>query len=523
MTAQRPSSPSPVTRRTALLWFATAGAGVALAACGGSATATTSATAGSTSAAPATSAAASPASTSAATTSAASSAAASAATTTSAAASSSQASAASSASSAASTSVASAAAASAPAKLAGTLQVWGGVPAENGPQDLVNAFMQEQPGVKVTYTRFVNDDTGNVKLDTALQAGDQIDVYFSYDVPRMSQRIKAGAAEDLDSYVSKTGGAIQQFAGSDGIFKLDGKLYSLPTTPETNYLMVDKELIDAAGVTIPDTWDQTAFRAALQKIAASAKGGKPLYGIFQAPDFAREKLGPNYWYTDGGKSANFDNPAFKQSWEYMHTLIFDDKSEFPWKDVLAQNLRAYPQNTFLTQQVATMVSAPWMLRYVNDTKQYPHSWVTTFAPLPAPDGVANPYNPGSLDNWILLSPNTKAKDAGWGFIAYWLTGGAKYMLKGGKVPAVLQGQNLDDITAGILGPNRDQLFDVAAFKKYGLPTNARYVIDTITTGSAEIQKDVQAQTDRYFIGEITIDQLISTVQQQANAAIQKGS
>ncbi len=83
-----------------------------------------------------------------------------------------------------------------------TLEVWGGVPPETGPGDLVAAFSKAYPNIKVNYTRFVNDDTGNTKLDTALQGGTPIDVYFSYTVPRMGQRIKAGVAEDLTPYIA---------------------------------------------------------------------------------------------------------------------------------------------------------------------------------------------------------------------------------------------------------------------------------------------------------------------------------
>jgi len=238
------------------------------------------------------------------------------------------------------------------------------------------------------------------------------------------------------------------------------------------------------------------------------------------------RLGADYWYRDGGKNANFDNPAFRESWEYKHSLIFDDRSQFPWKEALAQNLRLYPQGVFLQGQVAMLISASSFLRFVQDTKQYPHSFVTTFAFLPAPAGVEHPYNPGgltnsgSLTNWVMMSPRTKAKDLAWSFMTFWLTTGAASMLRAGKIPSILEGQNLDEITAGILGPQREQLFDVDAFRKVVLAREERYFVDTITAGAAAIRSLVQAQTDRYLLGEISIDELVATIQSQANAAIQ---
>ena len=59
-----------------------------------------------------------------------------------------------------------------------TLRVWGGVPEENGPAELIANFEAANPDIRVEYTRFVNDDSGNLRLDTALIAGRQVDVYF---------------------------------------------------------------------------------------------------------------------------------------------------------------------------------------------------------------------------------------------------------------------------------------------------------------------------------------------------------
>jgi len=60
-----------------------------------------------------------------------------------------------------------------------TLEVWGGVPVENGPGDLIEGFQAAFPEIAVNYTHYVNDDTGNTQLDTALQGGTPIDVFFT--------------------------------------------------------------------------------------------------------------------------------------------------------------------------------------------------------------------------------------------------------------------------------------------------------------------------------------------------------
>ena len=44
-----------------------------------------------------------------------------------------------------------------------TLRVWGGVPAEAGPQASIDLFNEafKDKGIQAEYERFVNDDTGN--------------------------------------------------------------------------------------------------------------------------------------------------------------------------------------------------------------------------------------------------------------------------------------------------------------------------------------------------------------------------
>lgn len=394
-----------------------------------------------------------------------------------------------------------------------TLEVWGGVPPENGPADLVAAFQKAYPDIKVNYTRYVNDDTGNTKLDTALQGGTPIDAYFSYDVPRMGQRIKAGLAEDLTSYINADPAVKAWATGTAGIFKYQDKFHSLPTTREPNFVFVNKKLADGGGFKIPAQWTVDDFRTAAKQLSS-----KDVYGAYGPPDLSLLALGPNRWYKGDGTS-NFDNPIFKQNLDLYRAMIAE-KSAFPWSEVLAQNLRAYAQNPFLSAQVAMWISSSFSLRYVSDKDKYPHDFVTTFVPMPTPTGGGKSYNGGGINNWILMQPKTKNKDAAWAFIRYWLSDGAHYMLKGGKIPA-FPGTETEAIVSGILGPDRDTLYDVAAYRKIVADPSIAYVTDSETKGAAEIQKIVQEQTDRCLINEITPDQWVTTVKAQADDAIKK--
>lgn len=405
--------------------------------------------------------------------------------------------------------------ASAPATAGGrpvTLEFWFGEPPENGPQALADAFMARHPEIKVNATRYVNDDTGNTKLDTALQGGAPIDVFMSYGIPRLGQRITAGAALDLSPLIAADPAISAWVAENPNLFAYQGKHFSLPTVSEPAGVLINQDLLAAAGMSVPERWTIEEFRDMAGQLSADG-----VYGAYMPPDIARMTLGSNYWYAPDGSSSNFAHPAFHQ-WMTLWREMVDEGSAFPWTEVLAQNLRTYQQNVFLTGQVALWPASQFNLRYVNDLEKYPHDFKTSFAPLPTLPGVEPQYNTGGLANDVLISARSAHPDAAWEFLKFRLTEGAHYMLKSSKAPA-FPGTDPAVIEDGILGPNKDTLYDVAAYRRAYLAPGLRLISDTVITGSAEILKVVEQQQDRCLIGETSVEECLATIKREADAAI----
>lgn len=78
---------------------------------------------------------------------------------------------------------------------------WGGVPEANGPKQSIEAWNKANPDIQVEYVQYPNNDEGNVKLDTALQAEGEVDICVTYGLARLKQRADAGALEPLDAYL----------------------------------------------------------------------------------------------------------------------------------------------------------------------------------------------------------------------------------------------------------------------------------------------------------------------------------
>ena len=109
------------------------------------------------------------------------------------------------------------------------LVVWGGVPGEDGPDKIVEDWNKQHPEVQAEYVRFVNDDTGNTKLDTALQSGEQIDIFFTYSPDLMVKRASSGMLEDLENLGAKEFVDENILGGEESFLRVNNKIYGIPT------------------------------------------------------------------------------------------------------------------------------------------------------------------------------------------------------------------------------------------------------------------------------------------------------
>lgn len=396
-----------------------------------------------------------------------------------------------------------------------TLKFWGGVPPENGPAALVEAFNKKNPGINVVYTRFVNDDQGNVKLDTALASGSSVDVFMSYTAPLMTRRIDSGLAVDLGSYIdgdSKVKEWVE--TSSNSIFTHKDKVWGLPSAREASYIFINKNMVDEVGITLPESWTIDEYRDIARQLSKNN-----VAGCFSPPDTVYATLGANSSYNSDGTASNFDHPIFKQQYQLHHDMI-QEKSAFAWTEVLAQNLRVYAQSIFLKGQVAMATSSNWWHRYITDTEDYPHDFITTFRPLPRPNDVTDPYIPGGMNNWFQINARSKYQDEAWTFIRYCLEEGAQFMIASGRDPA-FPGTNFDQVVAGLLGEEPEKFYDVEAYRSVLQDKTFNFSLPTFSVASAEISKLMQTETDRYLVNEVSLDECMSSIKQQADAAITK--
>jgi multiple sugar transport system substrate-binding protein len=397
----------------------------------------------------------------------------------------------------------------------GALNWWGGVPPENGPNDAIREFAKKYPNIKVTYTRFVNDPTGNLKLDTALQGGTPIDLFYSYTAGDLQKRVTAGLAMDLTERVNADS-ELKFLAGTDPqqtpLF--DGKVYQVPTNKSTTFVFLNKDMIDAAGVTIPDAWDVNEYRDIARRLSSDK-----VFGSFNSPQIAVPTLGGNAIYKPSGTESNFDHPAWRQEIQ-LHVDMIKEKSAFPQTEILARKLDVYQQNAFLTGQSAMWLSQPFSLRYVNDAKNYPHTFKTTFAPYPVPVKGQPAWNPGGLDNYLSITAKSKNQAAAWTFLRWIVGEGAQHMIAGGRVP-VIGAVSPEVITDKLLGQDPAARYDVESFRRVYFNDSIKVPVATTHAGASQIATERTKLTNQVLIGDMTVDAWVTQMKSRADAAIKK--
>ncbi|WP_201004541.1 ABC transporter substrate-binding protein [Paenibacillus glycanilyticus] len=311
------------------------------------------------------------------------------------------------------------------------LTLWGAVPAEAGPKAVIDNWNKENPDIQVEYIRYVNDDPGNLKLDTALMTGQDADLYINYTLTRLQKRVDAGVALDLSS---KTDYNIDDQMGPDAAqWKIGDKYYGIPTKKNMAFIWLNKDMLDAAGLPIPAvdwTWDD------LREYANKLKTDK-VYGLLQHDAAFTATIdgtiaGLGVTKPDG--TSNFDNDLWKKQLQTVHDMMFVDKSTPEYGEQVTSKM---PVDTMFLKGEAAMLSAgEFIFRNANDLTNFPHDFKIAFATIPKVTADQKDYKyPGGLGDVLSVNAKSKHQDAAWKFAKWYADGGMLPMASGGRIPS----------------------------------------------------------------------------------------
>lgn len=384
------------------------------------------------------------------------------------------------------------------------LTFWGGVPAESGPQAVVDKWNSEHPDIQVEYVRFVNDDEGNLKLDTALLTQQGVDVYMSYNVPRLQKRIDAGTALDLSRFSDYN--IEEQMGPATADWKIDGKFYAIPTTKNVYMVWLNQNLLDEKQLDIPFEWNWQEMKQYANALKADNR-----YGLVQFLESYADPLDSvlsQYGYTKADGSSNMDHPGVAQWLETLKEMM-DNGATAPLGEQITSKMPV--ETMFLKGEAAMLNAGPYIFRTSNNLKDNPRDFKISFAPVPRiPDSPSDFRPRGGLGDGVTLNPHSKHVDEAWAFAKWYSDEGIILMAAGGRVPA---SKSVDkNEAAALMVQGVEELYDLESLKKVLFEQE-----NTFTRTTPQQVIDLRREEyEKYFIGNQDLKQTLDAMVKRHN-------
>lgn len=183
----------------------------------------------------------------------------------------------------------------------------------------LDAFAQEFPDITVNYEPI--PDQYLVRLQTDIAAGNAADVFY-LQIEFAQDFMSRGVVLPIDDYMAADGVSDSDYyPGLINAFKWEGQTYGLPKDWSPLGMVYDPAALEAAGASVPTTWDE--LRAAGQALLDA--NGVP--GIVLDPNFDRFVM---FLYQAGGNVTNedvteitLDAPEATEALEFFYGLYQD--------------------------------------------------------------------------------------------------------------------------------------------------------------------------------------------------------
>ncbi|WP_163880416.1 ABC transporter substrate-binding protein [Paenibacillus favisporus] len=392
----------------------------------------------------------------------------------------------------------------------------------------LKAYEDANPGVTIELVQLSEKgDTqeASKKLDLEAASSAQMDILMFSDPAGYAQRVALGMAEPLDDYIAKDGYKEETDYKVDT--RLNGKVYALPGKFNPWYVLLNKDHLDEAGLSVPTdwTWDQFADYA---KRLTKGEGASKRYGTyFHGPqgggwlEFLKLKMenqpeNSDFLKADG--SSNLDDPNFRATLELRLKMEKEDQSSVPYTDMISQKLNYRTQ--FFNQSASMIVIGSWMNTEIGGTDKVPLEFNVAVAPFPKnKEGDPTGITPVTTD-YVAVAAKSKHKEEAYKFVRWYTTEGQT--VQGKNIPAWSQvksdqvEQIIDTILAGTKTPekvDKKSLVDtLVASKASAIVPPASY--------QAEVFKAVNEEYEKLILGNQDIDATVKNSQERVNKIIE---
>ncbi|MEU4514456.1 sugar ABC transporter substrate-binding protein [Nonomuraea wenchangensis] len=379
-------------------------------------------------------------------------------------------------------------------------------------KQIVDEWNKANPNIQVTYVQGSWDNV-NDQLVTQFAGGTAPDVIHN-DSPALSGFAADGYLLDLkDKLPAELKGDIPQPAWDTVTFD-DGKggqgVYGVPFLQESQVIIANKKLLDAAEVRVPTadnpwTWDE--FSEAAKKMT---KDGS--FGVAWAMKSPVNKtlnlalnFGGTFFQTADGKTTVKVGPEEREVLQRIHDQLHKDKSADP--DALGQGT-ADPLPAFYKGKFALLPAGVYLRQQVAEQAPDGFEWVT----LPAPKGTT--AEQGAVSQTLSIAQDSKHPEEAMKFIAYFLNGPNQAKLAKGDwlLPTSQTAASDPAITTEENG------WDVATASAKNLVVAPFLKVNGFDEWKSKVATPVLQE---YFAGKITLDDAAKRLVDEGNKVLER--
>ncbi|GIP31708.1 ABC transporter substrate-binding protein [Paenibacillus sp. J2TS4] len=393
---------------------------------------------------------------------------------------------------------------------------------------MLEEFMKENPDIKVEHVVLVPGDSVEMmkKLDFLISSGEAVDVVQLPSLSDVLLRASRGALTPLNEFYEKN-----NLVPEDEYYvnpKIDGKYYGMQYTKSVNYVMLNKDMLDEAGLPVPTygwTWDD--FRDYAKKLT-QGEGVDKRYGTYfhtwelymNAP--AQTVMKDPFLYSDG--TTIMADPTYKYFFQLRKDMEEVDKSAKPYADVLAAKLNY--RTEFFNEEAAMILTGNWTIPDAGNQEQYPHQFTTAFAPVPLPPQGAEPkeYEGGKYftsGSQVAMGATSKHKDAAFQLMRFMTTADSPARAEFSGWKKANNNAILDRLIAG-----KEEWYDVDSLRNSVAGEEIQFLdgSQVMTTASAELTKIINDGFSKFMLSNASIDEVQKWMVDEATKIInEKGT
>lgn len=400
---------------------------------------------------------------------------------------------------------------------------WDNEASEGTTKAMLDEFMKKNPDIKVEHVVIAPGDSVEMlkKLDFLISSGEAVDVVQIPSLGAVLERATRNVFAPLNEFYE-----IDNLNPEDEYYvnpKIGDKYYGMQFSKNINYVMLNKDALEEAGLPVPKygwTWDD--YRE-YSKALSTGEGVDKRYGSYfhtwelymNAP--AQTVMKDPFLYDDG--TTILADPTYKYFFQLRKDMENIDKSVKPYSDVLAAKLNY--RTEFFNNEAAMILTGNFTIPDPGNHEQYPHDFVTAFAPVPLPPKGAEPkeYEGGKYftsGEQLVMGVTSKHKEAAFKLMRFMTTTDSEARMTFSGWKKANNEAILERLIAG-----KEEWYDVDSLR-YSVSSNEIQFLDApkyMTTATSELTKIINDGFSRFMLSDESIDQVQEWMVKEATKVI----